>query len=216
MVSVLDAGELFGLSEIRAGGDEEEHGAVEFFFEGGFGGDLVGGGGELFEALEGEARLEEGVDGGGEGSVVFEDTLGEPVGAAFAFEGVAGDGPGSLAPVFDPGRVGGGHEDRVFDGEDEGSAGGEGAVDHADEAVEVADVVEREGAEGEVEGLGGKLEGFEVGALVDDGGVGGVGAGARDHVGGEVDAEDGDGALLAHPAGGPAEAAAQVDDALAA
>src|SRR4051812_1747438 len=105
--------------------------------------------------------------------------------------------------------MGCGHEYWMLDGEDEPAAGDKGPMDGFNKAVEILDVVEGEGAVGEIEGGFGQCEALEIRNPIFDHRVRRAGSSACDHIFGQIDAKDGCRAVVSRPSGEPAEAAAE-------
>jgi len=103
---------------------------------------------------------------------MLQHAFGEPVRAAFTLHRIAVDRPG-LAAVFigDPMRMSRSHEDRMFGCKDQISARNQRLVDHAREAPQILDVVERQGAVDEVESSPRQFQRLEIRDSIFNGGV---------------------------------------------
>ena len=104
----------------------------------------------------------------------------------------------------------------MLDAEDKMSAGSEGLKHAANEPPKVFDIMQGERAVGEIEGLLGQFNAFQIGPQVVYVRIGSFCSRPRQHVFGEIDAKHPGRALNHRPSGDPAEAAAKIDDAFSA
>ena len=195
-------------------GDDEHHGAAHFVFHAG----------DVHQVLRG-LRLGDGTEDetgvcefrkvGSQRAVVFCDVLTEEDSIACAFivivvHGEVGDGAGFIIDPILRALCG---EGGMLDGKDEVSAGGEPVRDFLHEGGIIADVVQGEGRQDDIDALCGKGEVFHGDALVGDVGKGMLFLRNGEHFLGDVDAEDAFCTLLGCVGTMPAIATAEVEHA---
>ena len=121
--------------------------------------DLLLAGSPVHQMREREALRQQGSDVIGDGTVLLDDAVCDPVGRARAFFQIVGERPDrSARPIGEPGLVGRSREDRVLDREHQPALRRQRSPHRSEQARQVHDVVQGQRAVGDVEGPLGELE----------------------------------------------------------
>jgi hypothetical protein len=175
------------------------------------GGDLLVAGSPFLDVLDRKAGSDQQVEVGGHGSVLLDDTVGQPIGLARPFVQIIVDRPALAAIAFYPTLHRGGGHHRVLGRERQPSAGRQRAVHNGQHRFEIFEIVQRQRAVGEVECAHWQIKPLQISAPVGNRRIIGLGAGARQHLLRNIEPEHACRTLLPRPAAEPAETAAKID-----